>query len=29
MGDENFLTLMKADKGDTLLQYNDYVVKYH
>lgn len=29
MGDENFLTLMKADKDDTLPQYNDYVVKYH
>lgn len=29
MGDENVLTLMKADKGDTLPQYNDYVVKYH
>lgn len=29
MGDENVLTLMKADKGDTLPQYNDFVVKYH
>lgn len=29
MGDENVLTLMKADKGDTLPQYKDYVVKYH
>lgn len=29
MGDINFLTLMKADKDDTIPQYNDYVVKYH
>lgn len=29
MGDENFLTLTFEDKGDTLPQYNDYVVKYH